>query len=79
DFSFERGAACVRRGSKRLYSVGSDPIYRIARFYNQPNALSSSPFYVACGSAVYRGTGTTFTSIISAGANALGGFTSYRG
>lgn len=65
DFSLERGAASVRRGSKLLYSVGSGTITKIYRHYNSPHNIGASPWYVQCGTNVYRGVSGTFVAITS--------------
>ena len=80
DFALERGAAHVRRGSAKEWTVSAGaPIRYIYR--SLKNSLASSPFYVYAGTAIYRGLSGTFTPIATGLTNdpeVRAGFTSYR-
>lgn len=70
DFNLQPGAAQVRFGSRKLYSMGASPVRRIFIHYKTP--LENSVTYIQAGSSIYRGTAssTTFTSILT-GANTV--------
>lgn len=65
DFSIERGAATVRRGSIRKYVCGTStsPVYRLEKHYT--TSLASSLMFARCGAAVYRGSSGTLSLVAS--------------
>jgi hypothetical protein len=83
DFSLQRGAASVRRGSVKFYDVGvgtatsTDSVDQIFRHYNKPAALDDSPWYFNLNGTVYRSLAGTFT-LLGTGYNEIAGFSSYR-
>ena len=64
DFSYERGAASVRRGTYKKWTVSQGN--KINAFYRRyVNNLNQSPIYALAGTTVYRGSGGSFSSILS--------------
>lgn len=78
DFSVEPGAAAVRMGCAKRFTVGTGPIYALWRRYTN-NLGDLSPFYIRSNDVVYRGS-STFTAIDTLGSiDNRTGLTSYQG
>ncbi len=75
DFGLQPGAAQVRFGARKLYSVGASPVRNLFIHYKYP--LQNSVLYTQAGGAVYRGTG--FTSILSGANTDVTAFTQFDG
>lgn len=78
DFSYEPGAAACRRGSAKTWTIdGANPVRKIYRRFT--SSYATGPFYVHCGSAIYRGTSGTFTALMSGLSGSRADITSYQG
>jgi hypothetical protein len=75
DFSMQPGAAQVRFGSRKLYSVGANLVRHIYIHYKTP--IENSVTYVEANGSVYRQIGSSFTSIMTSANNYRTGFTQF--
>lgn len=73
DFGLTPGAAQVRFGSRKVYSVGVSPVRHMFMHYKEP--IANSVLYTQAGTAVFRGTG--FTSIMTGANTAVTPFTQF--
>lgn len=83
DFSLERGAATVRRGSTNVATpdaTNTGKVWLIYKHHNDPTGgLSTTPTYVQVGSNIYRGVSGTYTQIGASGVfNETTGIASFR-
>jgi hypothetical protein len=80
DFSFENGAAVVRRGSSVYQALSeSSAIHIIYRHYNNPNSIDASPYYYAASDGdVYRVIAGTPTKIITGSGSAQSAISQFK-
>jgi hypothetical protein len=80
DFSFEEGAAVVRKGSALHQSLaGSSPLTYIYRHYNNANSIDASPYYYAAQNGdMYRTVSGTPTLIATGTASGIAAASSYK-
>ncbi len=67
DFGREEGAAALRRGTHRRWSLSGE-VRRIFRNYNNPYDYGASPYYFATSNGIYRSIGGVTTQIRPTGA-----------
>ncbi len=78
DFGLGQGAARVRRGSTNFGTLGTASIGQIFRNYNLANNIFGCPFYAVDGDGkVYRGSGGSWTTIMTGGQPGLMGVNSF--